>query len=199
MRRMNTLSIVLSLVSLAFAAGAQAQSKTFKVDPATSSVQFVSDAPLERFTGKSTALSGDLTTDPKKIDKTKADIKLDAASFKTNDDTRDRHLREEAWLDAAKYPHVQVVINKVTGASALKPNDLTEVTVAGKLTLHGVTRDFSAPAKIRFTPGASPKLRVVCSFTVNLESHKIEKMVAVKLKVASDIVVNVDLTAVAPS
>lgn len=199
MRRLNTLfSFAFLLAPLALTASASAQSKTFKVDGSGgSSIQFVSDAPLEKFTGKSTSLSGTIDVDPAKVEKTKAEVKADVASIKTNVALRDEHLAGENWLDAKKFPQAKFVISKVTGASKLKENDLTEVSVTGKFTIHGVTKDVTAPAKVRYTPGAKPSLRVVASFTIHLEDYKVSIPKIVALKVSPDIVVNVDIKATA--
>lgn len=198
MRRLNSLfAVALAVAPFAFAGSAAAQAKTFKVDEkGGSSIQFVSDAPLEKFTGKSTALSGEITTDPAKVDKTtKAEIKAEVASIKTNLALRDEHLASENWLDAKKHPVSKLVITKVTGADKLKANDVTEVSISGKFTLHGVTKDIKTTAKVRFTPGDKPSLRIVSSFTVHLEDYKVTIPSIVALKVSPDIVVNVDLKA----
>jgi polyisoprenoid-binding protein YceI len=178
---------------------AEAQARTFKVDSKSSSIQFVSDAPLEKFTGKSTEVSGEIKADPDKTKDTKAELKVDAASIKTNLALRDEHLRGENWLDAKKFPHAKLVVTKVTGADKLKANDLTEVTIQGKFTLHGVTKDITTKAKIRYTPadGGKDALRVQSSFTVHLEDYKISIPSIVSLKVSPDIVVNVDIKALA--
>lgn len=178
---------------------AAAQARTFKVDKSNSSIQFVSDAPLEKFTGKSTEVSGEITVDPDKAKDAKAELKVDAASIKTNLALRDEHLRGENWLDAKKHPHAKLVITKITGAEKLKANDLTEVTVQGKFTLHGVTKDITTKAKVRYTPASGGKdtLRVQSSFTVHLEDYKISIPSIVSLKVSPDIVVNVDIKALA--
>lgn len=188
------------VLSLSIMSHAEAQARTFKVDESGgSSIQFVSDAPLEKFTGKSTAMSGEIKVDPAKASSTKGDIKVDAASIKTNLALRDEHLRGENWLDAKKYPHAKLVITKVTGAEKLKPNDVTEVTVSGKFTLHGVTKDITTKAKVRYTPaqGGKDTVRVQSSFTVHLEDYKISIPSIVALKVSPDITVNVDLRATA--
>jgi polyisoprenoid-binding protein YceI len=85
MRRLNTLfSFAFLLAPLALSGTASAQSKTFKIDSAGgSSMQFVSDAPLEKFTGKSTSLSGTIDVDPAKADKGKAEIKAEVGTIKT--------------------------------------------------------------------------------------------------------------------
>lgn len=199
MRSLNKLfSLALLVAPLAIATGASAQAKTFKVDSAGgSSFQFVSDAPLEKFTGKSTSLSGEITVDPAKIEKGKGDIKAEVATIKTNVALRDEHLAGENWLDAKKYPQARFVISKISGADKLKPNDVTEVTVSGKFTIHGVTKDVTSKAKVRYTPGAKEALRVQASFTIHLEDYKVSIPSIVALKVSPDIVVNIDLKATA--
>jgi len=203
MRRLNTLySLALFLAPLTGlmvgASSASAQAKTFKVDTTGgSSIQFVSDAPLEKFTGKTTSLSGDIMVDPAKADKAKAEIKAEVGTIKTNVQLRDEHLAGENWLDAKKYPQAKFVISKISGATALKANDLTEVKIAGKFTIHGVTKDVNTTAKVRYTPGAKPALRVQSTFTIHLEDYKVSIPKIVSLKVSPDIVVNVDIKATA--
>jgi polyisoprenoid-binding protein YceI len=199
MRRLNRLiSLALLVAPLALTASASAQAQTFKVDSGgTSSIQFVSDAPLEKFTGKTTALSGSITVDPNKADKAKGEVKAEVATIKTNVALRDEHLAGENWLDAKKYPQARFVVTKITGASKLKPNDVTDVTVVGKFSIHGVTKDVSTKAKVRYTPGAKGALRVQSSFTIHLEDYKVSIPSIVALKVSPDIVVNVDIRATA--
>jgi polyisoprenoid-binding protein YceI len=197
MRGLNRLfSLALLVAPLAVATSAAAQAKTFKVDSSGgSSIQFVSDAPLEKFTGKTTSLSGEITVDPNKIDKGKADVKAEVATIKTNVALRDEHLAGENWLDAKKYPQARFVVSKISGADKLKPNAVTEVTVSGKFSIHGVTKDITTKAKVRYTPGSKDGLRVQTTFTIHLEDYKVSIPSIVSLKVSPDIVVNVDLKA----
>ncbi len=179
-------------------AAASAQVRTFKVEEGgDSKIQFVSDAPLERFTGTSSAVSGEIKLDPAKAAQTKADIKVKMNSFKTGIELRDEHFQSENWLDAKKYPDAKFVISKVTGLETLKPGASTEATVIGKFTLHGITKDVTAKAKVRLIPaeGGKPEsLRVQATFTAKLEDHKVSIPKIVALKVAPQITVNVDFT-----
>ena len=174
-----------------------AQAKTFTVGEG-SKIEFVSDAPLERFTGTNFKISGEVKVDPAKAADAKGEIKVDAATFKTGVDLRDEHLVSDTWLDAKKYPNATFVITSIKGVSALKANEAADVTVVGKFSLHGVTKDVTATAKVRWVPAASgDTLRVQAKFTVNLEDHKVEIPQIVALKVSPNIEVNVDLKATA--
>jgi polyisoprenoid-binding protein YceI len=179
---------------------AGAQARTFKVDSSGGSqIQFVSDAPLEKFTGKSTGVSGEIKVDPNAPATGSATIKVEIATLKTGIDLRDEHIRNESWLDAKKYPYAEFVVTRISGVEKLKPGEAVEATVTGKFSLHGVTKELTTKARVRLTPGEGGKdsLRVVTSFTVKLEEHKVSIPSIVALKVSPEIVVNVDIRATA--
>jgi len=179
---------------------AAAQNRTFKVDAATSQIQFVSDAPLEKFSGTLNKASGEVVTDPAKPGHTRGSIKVEISSIKTGIDLRNEHVQSENWLDAKKYPQAEFVISSVSGIEKLKAGESVEATVNGKFTLHGVTKDVTTKARIRWSPpeaGKPEALRVVASFSIKLEEHKVSIPSIVALKVSPDIMVNVDLHAVA--
>ena len=105
---------------------------------------------------------------------------------------RDEHLRSDAWLDAKKYPKIKFELGKIEGADKLTPNQAVDVTVKGKLTMHGVTRDETATAKVRWVPEKG--LRIQANFKVNLTNYKISVPPVVRLKVSDEIELNVMLS-----
>ena len=182
------------------ASSAEAQARKFKVDPASSQIQFVSDAPLEKFTGTLSNANGQITVDPNAPSGTKGSVKVDVATIKTGIELRDEHTKNESWLDAKKFPSAEFVITKVGGVDKLKAGEAVEATVDGKFTLHGVTRDVTTKAKVRLVPAEDGKpeaIRIVGSFTIKLKDHNVSIPSIVALKVSPDIVVNVDLRATA--
>jgi polyisoprenoid-binding protein YceI len=198
MRFHRLLTLIALALPLLVQAAASAQARPYKVDEAGSKVQFVSDAPLEKFTGSSTKLSGEIKLDPAKASQAKGEIKVKMNSFKTGIELRDEHFQSEGWLDAKKYPDAKFVITKISGVEALKPGEAVDATVIGKFSLHGVTRDVTASAKVRLSPGDASKpemLRIQATFTVKLEDHKVSIPSIVALKVSPEIKVNVDLSA----
>jgi polyisoprenoid-binding protein YceI len=193
-KRLFTLSAL--VLPLAISAGASAEPVVFKVEGGgASKIQFVSDAPLEKFTGASTGLSGEVKVDPAKAADAKGEVNVAVASIKTGVALRDEHLHAENWLDAAKFPESKFVISKITGVTALKPNETLDCQVVGKFTLHGVTKEVTAKAKVRHITGSENALHVVASFPIKLEEHKVSIPSIVALKVAKEVQVNVDLKA----
>jgi polyisoprenoid-binding protein YceI len=186
-------ALTLSCGALGTLQAAQAASKAkYSVEKSDESrVQFVSDAPLEKITGVGRAMAGDLELDPAAIDQAKGTIELDVNSINTNVDLRDEHLRGPDWLDAKKYPKIKFQISKVEGQKALVPGKAVEVTVKGKLSMHGVTRDETAKATVRYS--ADGKVTVKASFKVNLTHYKISVPQVVRLKVSDEIALNVML------
>jgi polyisoprenoid-binding protein YceI len=196
MRRTSTAAVVLGSWLLV-ASGAAAQARAFAVDEGK--LQFVSDATLEKITGSSTALSGELSVDPADLKNARGTVKTKVASLGTGLELRDEHLHGESWLDAEHFPEATIELESVQGADKLKADEVVTATLKAKLTLHGVTREIVAEAKVRFSPGSAPgqksALHVVSSFTIHLEDYGVSVPSIVALKVAPDIRVNVDLHA----
>jgi polyisoprenoid-binding protein YceI len=201
MRFVHTLVALACLsVSALSAQSALAQARTFKLDASGNKIQFVSDATLEKITGVSTNASGDLTVDPEKPAQAKGTFVVPVASIRTGVELRDDHLKGDTWLDAKKTPHIEFTITKVSGVEKLLANQSQDCTVTGNFTMHGVTKEVTTKAKVRWVPGAAggkDTMRIVASFTVKLEQHNVSVPSIVKLKVAPEIQVNVDLHATA--
>lgn len=181
-------SIAISIMHVAAAASIG----HFEVEGSEESrVQFVSEAPLEKISGVGHTVTGQLDFDPSAISKTKGTIELDVASIRTNVDLRDEHLRSEAWLDAKKYPKILFKITKVEGPDKLMMKQSVDLIIKGKVSMHGVTRDETATAQVRWV--SDKAIRVKASFKVNLADYKISVPAVVRLKVANQIALNVIL------
>src|SRR5262245_1770253 len=178
------------------AARVESQQRNFVVDR-TSQVQFVSEAPLERITGTSSGASGLLLVDPAQPAEARGEVSIQVASIRTNIDLRDEHLRSDAWLDAGRYPRILFTLTGVTMGGELVPNGVGEPSVRGTLSVHGVTRDVSTKARVRYVPASAPGerdvLRIQASFVVHLKDHAVSIPSIVALKVSPDITVNVDI------
>ncbi len=180
-------AIAMSMVGVA---GAASKSKhTVEQSPETK-VQFVSNAPLENFTGSSSALRGQLTVDAANLGATKGSIELDASTLKTGVELRDEHLCNADWLDCKTNPKIKFTIDKVTGAKAIKPGESVDVEVKGKLSLHGVTRPETATAQVTATKDG---LKIKAKLKINIQTYDVSVSAPVRLKVSDDIEINVML------
>ena len=186
---------------------AEAQVRRFQIARnGGSRIQFVSDAPLERITGVSGTVSGELNLDPNALGSARGTVAVDIASIRTGLDLRDEHLHGPDWLDAGHHPQATFEITAVEGATALRADETLRVTLRGRFTLHGVTREISAPAQVRLMPltdelraqgVTGDVIRGQASFDVELSDYQVSISAPVRLKVSNTIRVNVTLRAVA--
>jgi len=198
MKNVTGVSLILA-ACMAVPAVSQADATTFFVRAdGQSKATFVSDAPLETMVGKSSKVSGSLTVDPADITKTTGSFKVPVVSLRTDNDLRDEHLQGDGWLDAKKTPNIHFEITEVIlgkkDSPALKSGKYRKVQVKGKFTAHGVSKPVLAKGTVNWS---GKQLRIKADFTVVLEDHNVSVPSIVRLKVANDIAVSVDLRAFA--
>jgi polyisoprenoid-binding protein YceI len=198
MKNVTGVSLILA-ACMAVPAVSQADATTFLVRAdGKSKATFVSDAPLETMVGKSSKVSGSLTVDPADITKTTGSFKVPVVSLRTDNDLRDEHLQGDGWLDAKKTPNIHFEITEVIlgkkDSPALKSGKDRKVQVKGKFTAHGVSKPVLAKGTVNWS---GKQLRIKADFTVVLEDHNVSVPSIVRLKVANDIAVSVDLRAFA--
>jgi len=194
-------------VTLIASSSADAQSRDFRVrNDGGSRIQFISDAPLETITGVSSHVTGNVTVDPSNLAGMRGTINVRIASIRTGIDLRDSHLRSDNWLDAGRWENATFEVFRVEGASSLTPNQVQRVRIHGHFSLHGVTHDVVANARIRLIPVTDELranhvdgdvIRAQASFRLRLTDYNISVPLPVRLKVANEIRVNVTIRAIA--
>ncbi len=88
---------------------------------------------------------GHIHYDPKRPDLSQIEMTVQTASLDTRNGTRDSVLRSDDFFNVAKYPTLHFVSEKIT------PKDDNDVGVIGALTIHGVTKRITIPARINGT------------------------------------------------
>lgn len=190
---------------LPLAAGAQSkapaapakQTFVFNDPNGRDTVTFMLDAPLEVINGLSNQVKGSITVEGNKAS---GKLAVPVSSIKTGNETRDGHLQNEKWLDAAKYPDIIVEFKDLALPAALEPNKPVKLKTQGKFTIHGVTREEPVEVTASYlkesedTGKRAPGdlLRVRAKFQIPLESYKINRTGALILKVAEVADVSVD-------
>ncbi|RZF66483.1 polyisoprenoid-binding protein [Sphingomonas populi] len=113
---------------------AQVAAGTYAIDPLHSQVLFtVKHMGFTFYSGQFTEPTGTLVLDPKKPAADKVDISFPTNKAVTTVAHLNEHLASDQFLDSAKFPTARFVSTKVTVSG-------TKATIAGTLTLHGVTR-----------------------------------------------------------
>jgi polyisoprenoid-binding protein YceI len=146
---MNRKSILVRALAaaavLALAApAALTQKKTFELDRAHSEINFVAEALLLTAHGYFGTFDADLQLDPKDWESSTVAITIDAKSINTRNERRDNHLRSGDFFDAANHPSITFVSSKVTRV------DDKNISIAGNMTIRGVTKPVVIPVQVRF-------------------------------------------------
>ncbi len=85
--------------------------------------------------GRFDKFTGTFAFDEAKPEASKVKVEIDTASVNSNQAERDKHLRSPDFLDVTAFPLATFESTSVT------PKGDGKATIAGKLTLHGVTKD----------------------------------------------------------
>ena len=173
---------------------------TFGTFAARTNITFVSEADLETIQGITHSVSGTVTYDPA-ANSASGRLAVPVKDMTTGIAMRDGHMRGEGsakWLEAAKYPEIVFELAKTTPVKD-EPN---MVDYEGRLTIHGVTKEWKGRALIRFIPasvagpaklGPGDWARVKTTFDVPIEDFGVEIPQGVGPKVSKTWKVTVDV------
>ena len=177
----------------------------FKDPKGVNTVIFKTDAPLESINGTASGISGTVTFDPENPGGIKGKIVVAARSLHVGNPTMKEHLQGDGWLDVAK--HSEITFEVVSTKNAKTEGNATTLDVTGNMTIKGVTKSLSVPAKVTYLKdklkarGGSNKdgdlLVVRASFSIKRSDFGIN---AAKFeeKVSNDIELTFSLAGMAP-
>jgi polyisoprenoid-binding protein YceI len=143
MRNRSLMAFALAFASLG-CLGAQAQTSTWSIDPAHSSINFeIRHMGVSNVHGSINNVKGTVVYDEKDITKSSVQATADTSSVNTNNEKRDQDLKSPKFFDIEKYP-------QLTFKSTSLSNSGGKLTLTGELTLNGVTKtmtlDLDGPA-----------------------------------------------------
>lgn len=117
------------------------QSGTYKVETHHTLAQFsVNHFGFNDFFGTIPGATGSLTLDPGALGSSRLDVSLPVAGISTTNATLDGELKSADWFDAAQYPTIRFVSQKIvqTGPRTAR--------IDGTVTLHGVSKPLTLNA-----------------------------------------------------
>jgi len=131
------------------------------IDTAQSKLTFNLRHLLGRAEGQFDVWSGSLTLASDHWDSAAVDVTIQASSINTDNEERDNHLRSDDFFDAEKYPEITF-----KSSSVKRKGD--SITVAGNLTMKGVTKPVVLKGKLtKTTPGQTPRMSFQATTTIN--------------------------------
>jgi polyisoprenoid-binding protein YceI len=157
---MNLLVLATAMLG-ASSAPAAALPREYRVDFGESIVEFSIAYSFSRVKGRFVEGNGTILYDEAHPENSSVTILFDAASLNTASPLRDRHLKTSDFFDVEKYPTVVFQSEQLVQSG-------DHLTMYGKLTMHGVTRDVSMP--LRFPRGAPSRAPLSNWLTLNAES-----------------------------
>lgn len=149
---------------------------------------FDGKATLGDFTGTTTTVSGALVG-AAQLEGVRGWVEAPSASLVTGNGRRDRDMY--ASLEVERYPTLRFELDDL--AVGQMEGDSIPVTLRGRFTLHGVTRQHAVPGWVWLTPQTA---RFVGRLPLNLKDFRIgglSKMLGI-LKMQEEIVVRMDVT-----
>lgn len=201
-------NILKVLLILAFFSAANVFSQTFSVDSkdARNQAQFVSDAPFEKIIGLVSGLDATVMINIKDVTaKPMGKVKLAINNIKTGIDLRDEHLRSEMWLNSTKFPHAEFQLTGIKSPSSrtLNEGQKVKVTLVGKFSVHGITKDIEVPASLTyFKESEKTKSRIEgnvlvanADFSIKLSDYGIKIPDMVVGKVNDQVVISTNFVA----
>jgi polyisoprenoid-binding protein YceI len=177
-----------ALLALALAA-ASSESKTYGVDPATSTVRYHVVHKFHSVTGTSSTIEGKAVLKPD--GQAIAMVRVPMASFDSGDRNRDANMRDA--VEASRYPFVvfrgvaKIATDMLASARAL----VVETRMEGEVELHGVRKPVVVPLRLELSPDGTARARG--SFAVSLDAFGIERPSLLFVKIDDACRIEVDL------
>jgi polyisoprenoid-binding protein YceI len=142
----------------------------YTIDPTHSEVSFQVRHLVTQVRGKFNEYQGTIALDPAKLESSKVEFRIKAASIDTDLEDRDKHLRAEDFFFVEKYPEITFKSQQIKATG----KDTYEVT--GPLTMRGVTKTVTLPVtylgKVR-DPWGNDKAGFALETTVNRKDYGI--------------------------
>lgn len=131
-------------------ASAAAVSK-WNIDPVHSIAEFrVKHMMISSVRGQFTGLTGTLTFNESDLAQSQVEAVIDVSTINTHDAQRDTHLKSADFFDVEKFPTMTFKSSRVTRKAD------GSLTVSGRLTLHGITKDVEFDVEGPTPPAKDP-------------------------------------------
>ena len=167
---------------------------TWKIDPTHSELSFTIRHMVSKVRGQFDAWSGTIIADPADWSTASVEVVAQTSTIDTNNESRDADLRSDNHFDADANPTVTFRSTKVTRFAG------DSVTVAGNLTMHGITRPIVLRGHLNGITGVPGKRRAgfEAETTINRKDFSMtwNRVVEGSLMVGDEVRIEIDIAAV---
>ena len=167
---------------------------TWKIDPTHSELSFTIRHMVSKVRGQFDVWSGTIIADPADWSTASVEIVAQTSSIDTNNERRDADLRSGNHFDADANPTVTFRSTKITRFAG------DSVTVAGNLTVHGITRPVMLRGRLAGMTGPPGKRRVgfEAETTINRKDYNMtwNRIVEGSSMLGDEVRIEIDIAAV---
>jgi polyisoprenoid-binding protein YceI len=167
---------------------------TWKIDPTHSELSFTIRHMVSKVRGQFDAWSGTILADPADWNTASVEVVAQTSTIDTNNERRDADLRSDNHFDADANPTVTFMSTKVTRFAG------DSVTVAGNLTMHGITRPVVLRGHLNGITGVPGKRRAgfEAETTINRKDFNMtwNRIVEGSSMVGDEVRIEIDIAAV---
>ena len=168
--------------------------------------KFESSAPMETVIGVSNKISSTIVLNPSDItNNPKGTVTVDLTSLNTGIDKRDEVMKSDTYLNTLKYPNAEFVLTSFANMTSKELKDKEKITgfAKGKLKIHGITKEISAPVVLYYfkeNPNAKNVLKgnlfsVNTTFNIKLSDFDIKIPAILFYRLEDNIILSVAFTA----
>jgi polyisoprenoid-binding protein YceI len=129
---------------------AQAQQKTFTLDPAQTKVNFTVDSTLHTVHGDFHLKHGSIQFDSA-TGQASGELVVDAASGQSGNDGRDKKMHKDI-LESPKYSDIVFTPQHIKGTVAAEGK--SQIEIEGMLTMHGKSQPATLPLEVQLQGGS---------------------------------------------
>jgi len=183
---------------------AASQSFDFEDEKGINHVLVILDAPLEFISGKGEGVSGFVSYDPAAPEATAGSIALTVDSIEMNNHLMTQKMMGENWLNAEAHP--EIIFELDSFSAEKQEGSLVEGIAKGNFTFLGTTRSIEVPVSFNYLKDAANQragrkqagderdlLVLRSSFTVLLDEYGLDLAKPLRLKVANEVQVKVNI------
>jgi len=194
---MKALLALATLILISGSCWAEGTKFSVKTTEARNTIQFVSDAPLERIVGRTDEGSGEITLDLSDIaGSASGTIRVPLGKLDTGLSLRNEHMRQN-HLETGKYPEVVFRIREFISADppAIIGGGSASTLIKGELELHGVKKDYEILGQLNYDP-LTGILNARYHWPISLKEHQIARpdFLFMKLSDTQEISVDIDFS-----
>ena len=173
----------------------EVKTTTWNIDPVHSAAQFkVKHMMISNVKGEFTSVKGSLEFDPQNIENSHVQAEIDATTINTREPQRDAHLKSADFFDVEKFPTLSFRSTKVSR------NGDGELSVAGELTIHGITRPVTfvleGPSEATKDPWGNTRIGLSATTKINRKDFGLTWNAALEtggILVGEDVTITLDV------